>query len=245
MRTRSIVGRACTVAGLVAAAVIISGPAVAIASATSVLRRNPSTISGEGFEDLFGGLGPDERSWIVVPVGDPGAVSASRACTEWWALRRIFWSVRYPNQRSTWLIQDVCGVVASGPYEAFVSSNCADYIADGEIQLEAFRSVEFMENWHEALHVGFHRLSGIPDLNDVQSAVLPRADVIVPTAWSVRQSVPDPEVFIGANVDRAKADDNAHPWTSLPVFGGGICEKVTAPPNAARAVLATQILCRL
>src|SRR3954465_7197100 len=33
-------------------------------------------------------------------------MSASRAWTLLWAPRRIFWSVRNPNQRSTWLIQD-------------------------------------------------------------------------------------------------------------------------------------------
>ena len=30
-------------------------------------------MSGEGFEDLLGGLGPDERPWVLVPVSDPGA----------------------------------------------------------------------------------------------------------------------------------------------------------------------------
>jgi hypothetical protein len=34
---------------------------------------NSSAISGEGFEDLLGGLGPDERPWVLVPVGNPRA----------------------------------------------------------------------------------------------------------------------------------------------------------------------------
>ena len=33
-------------------------------------------------------------------------MSASRAWTVLWTPRRIFWSVRKPNHRSTWLIQE-------------------------------------------------------------------------------------------------------------------------------------------
>jgi hypothetical protein len=29
-------------------------------------------VAGEAFQDLVGGLGPDERLWIVVPGLDPG-----------------------------------------------------------------------------------------------------------------------------------------------------------------------------
>ena len=32
---------------------------------------NSLAISGEGFEDLVGGLGPHERSWVLVPGLDP------------------------------------------------------------------------------------------------------------------------------------------------------------------------------
>jgi hypothetical protein len=34
---------------------------------------NSSAVSVEGFEDLLGGLGPDERPWVLVPVSNPGA----------------------------------------------------------------------------------------------------------------------------------------------------------------------------
>src|SRR4051812_17806676 len=30
-------------------------------------------VAGDRFEDLLGGLGPDVRSWVPVPVIDPGA----------------------------------------------------------------------------------------------------------------------------------------------------------------------------
>src|SRR3954447_4359273 len=30
-------------------------------------------VAGDRFEDLLGGLGPDVRSWVLVPVLDPGA----------------------------------------------------------------------------------------------------------------------------------------------------------------------------
>jgi hypothetical protein len=36
-------------------------------------------ISGEGVEDLVGGLVPDERSRAVVPVGDAGDMPTWRA----------------------------------------------------------------------------------------------------------------------------------------------------------------------
>jgi hypothetical protein len=35
--------------------------------------RDPSAEAGEGVEDLFGGLGPDERLGVFVPVFDPGS----------------------------------------------------------------------------------------------------------------------------------------------------------------------------
>jgi uncharacterized protein len=34
--------------------------------------RNPLKICVEAFEDLVGGLGPGEWSWVLVPGGDPG-----------------------------------------------------------------------------------------------------------------------------------------------------------------------------
>src|SRR6266550_4139272 len=45
------------------------------AASASDLSVNPLAVVGEGFEDLVGALVPDKRFGIVVPVGDPGAIS--------------------------------------------------------------------------------------------------------------------------------------------------------------------------
>lgn len=54
-------------------------------------------MPGEGVEDLFGGLGPEERLGVLVPVLDPRSDAGLQVLHVLCAPRRIFWSARKPN----------------------------------------------------------------------------------------------------------------------------------------------------
>ena len=61
--------------------------------------------AGEGIEDLFGGLGPDEGLGVLDPVFDPCA-HVGREGLHVFVCAAADLSARKPNHRSTWLIQE-------------------------------------------------------------------------------------------------------------------------------------------
>ena len=64
-----------------------------------------SEKSAELGEDLLSGVRPDERLGFSLHSATHERMSFSSAWTERWSERRSRSSVRYANQRSTWLIQ--------------------------------------------------------------------------------------------------------------------------------------------